>query len=105
MNKANIYVHGVHAGILAEVEPGRHYRFDYLQTYTGPPVSLTMPIKSRSYTFSAFPAFFDGLLPEGAMLDGLLSRLKIDRTDYFAQLLATGEDMVGAVTCLEANDE
>lgn len=105
MKKANIYVHNVLAGVLTELEPGRQYRFDYLQTYTGPPVSLTMSTASRSYTFDAFPAFFDGLLPEGAMLEGLLTRLKIDRHDYFSQLIATGGDMVGAVTCFEAIDE
>jgi serine/threonine-protein kinase HipA len=105
MRKANIFVHDVHAGFLQELEPGRHYRFDYLQSYTGPPVSLTMPIASQSYTFDSFPPFFEGLLPEGAMLDGLLTRLKIDRQDYFSQLIATGEDLVGAVTCFEASDE
>lgn len=105
MRKANIYMHGLHAGILEESEPGQHYRFEYLQSYTGPPVSLTMPIASRSYNFSVFPPFFEGLLPEGAMLDGLLTRLKIDRHDYFSQLIVTGEDLVGAATCFEASDE
>jgi serine/threonine-protein kinase HipA len=48
--------------------------------------------------FDTFPPFFEGLLPEGMMLEGLLRRLKIDRNDFFAQLAATGEDLVGAVT-------
>lgn len=98
MRKAIILVHDQLAGTLEEVEPNRHYVFTYLPAYHGAPVSLTMPIANSRYVFDTFPPFFEGLLPEGMMLDGLLRRLKIDRNDFFAQLAATGEDLVGAVT-------
>ncbi len=42
-----------------------------------------------------FPPFFDGLLPEGYQLEGLLKFGKFDRNDLFSQLMAIGEDMVG----------
>jgi serine/threonine-protein kinase HipA len=32
------------------------------------------------------------------MLEGLLRIAKIDQKDYFSQLIATGNDLVGAVT-------
>ena len=35
------------------------------------------------------------------MLDGLLRQRKIDKDDYFSQLLAVGKDLVGAVTVEE----
>ena len=35
------------------------------------------------------------------MLDGLLRQRKVDRGDLFGQLLAVGEDVVGAVTIIE----
>ena len=35
------------------------------------------------------------------MLDGLLRQRKIDRDDLFGQLVAVGEDVVGAVTVFE----
>jgi len=38
------------------------------------------------------------LLPEGVNLDAFLRRTKIDRRDYLSQLLAVGQDLVGAVT-------
>lgn len=98
-------MHGIPAGILEELETNTHYRFQYFSGYDGPPVSLTMPVAGRQFSFSGFPPFFEGLLPEGIMLEGMLRRLKIDRRDYFAQLVATGQDLVGAVNCELSVDE
>ena len=60
-----------------------------------------MPTTQKVYKFNNFPPFFDGLLPEGIQLEGLLKIKKIDRSDYFSQLIAIGEDTVGAVTVKE----
>ena len=38
------------------------------------------------------------------MLEGLLKQIKIDKNDYFGQLLAVGGDLVGAVTVKEASE-
>jgi serine/threonine-protein kinase HipA len=91
---------GEPAGVLLETEEGRTV-FRYLESYDGPPVSLTMPVAQREYSFDGFPPFFEGLLPEGDMLEGLLRQRKIDRADAFAQLVAVGGEMVGAVTVTE----
>ena len=69
--------------------------------YSGEPVSLTMPVSNTPYKFDCFPQFFDGLLPEGGQLEGLLKIYKIDKSDYFTQLIVTGQDLVGAVTVEE----
>jgi serine/threonine-protein kinase HipA len=89
---------GTRAAILEEIERGRAYRVTYDPSYTGPPISLTMPVRSEPYDFTAFPPFFDGMLPEGAQLDALLRQAKIDRNDPFQQLVTVGADLVGAVT-------
>jgi serine/threonine-protein kinase HipA len=89
------------AGVLEEHERGKRYVFRYLDSYDGEPVSLTMPMIRRSFEFDRFPPFFDGVLPEGVMLDGLLRQRKIDRDDLFGQLVAVGKDLVGAVTVEE----
>ena len=101
MRRANVYMQGVFAGILTE-EAQDAYVFAYAPDYNGLPISLTMPVRSDPYGFDAFPAFFDGLLPEGVMLEGLLRQRKIDRHDYFSQLVSVGGDLVGAVTVEEA---
>ena len=102
MRRAKVLVHGIPAGILEERVQGKSYYFYYLPDYEGPPVSLTMPILKREYNFDQFPPFFEGLLPEGYQLDSLLRKMKIDRNDFFGQLLIVGGDMVGAVTVEEA---
>ena len=61
------------------------------------------PVDKKEFVFDCFPPFFDGLLPEGLLLEGLLKLRKIDKYDYFSQLLAVGNDLVGAVTVQESD--
>ncbi len=104
MRKAKVFVKGIEAGILTEVEKGNEYVFEYLDGYDGLDISLTMPKKVKIYKFDKFPPFFDGLLPEGIQLEGLLKIKKVDKKDYFSQLIAVGDDMVGAVTVKEISE-
>jgi len=101
MRKVKVYVKGKEAGTLTEVVRGKEYLFEYLDGYDGLEVSRAMPLKEKVYDFDRFPPFFDGLLPEGVQLEGLLKLKKIDKHDYFSQLIAVGGDMVGAVTVKE----
>jgi serine/threonine-protein kinase HipA len=100
MRKANVFVHGLAAGMLEELPQGR-YRFSYEPSYQGAPVSLTLSIQNAVHEFEQFPTFFEGLLPEGMMLEAMLRQYKLDRNDYFGQLILVGHDCVGAVTIEE----
>lgn len=97
MRKAEVFVHGVKAGIIFDNEDGT-FSFQYDEGYRGVPVSLTLPVEEKRFEFDCFPPFFDGLLPEGMMLEGLIRQQKIDKNDLFSQLLCVGQDLVGAVT-------
>lgn len=101
MRKAEIYIHKNKAGTLVEEQRNARYRFEYDESYDGPPISVTMPVQQQSYIYDRFPPFFEGLLPEGTNLEMLLRSKKIDRNDAFAQLTAVGADTVGAVTVQE----
>ena len=101
MRRVEVSMHGFPAGILEEIEVGKKYRFVYLENYQGPAVSLTMPVVEKEFIFERFPPYFDGLLPEGFLLEGLLKQRKIDKYDYLGQLIAVGNDLVGAVTVQE----
>lgn len=101
MRKAKVFVNGIEAGILHEKKPGAEYIFEYNEGYDGLEVSRTMLKSRKKYTYSKFPPFFEGLLPEGIQLEGLLKLNKIDRNDLFSQLIAVGNDVVGAVTIKE----
>lgn len=96
MRKAKVYQQNVLAGILAEEEDG--FSFQYVESYAGEPVSLTMPMTGEVYKFHHFPAVFEGLLPEGAQLEAILRRYKLDRNDHLSQLLQVGGDLVGSLT-------
>lgn len=104
MRRARILVHGDPAAVLEETEAHTRYELTYVAGYDGPPVSLTLPVRTEPYMFTRFPAFFDGLLPEGPQLEGLLRIRKIDRQDRFAQLVAVGADVVGCVTIAALDD-
>ncbi|MBI1882818.1 MAG: HipA N-terminal domain-containing protein [Chlamydiae bacterium] len=102
MKKANIFFDGRPAGILTEANG--HYIFAYRKDYKGPSISRTLPREKERFEFEGFPLFFDGLLPEGVNLEAFLRKTKIDRRDYFSQILAVGHDLVGAVTVEEWNE-
>ncbi len=97
MREANVYQLGVLSGVLREEDNGT-YTFAYLPGYAGPPVSQTMPLRPAPYPYKTFPPFFEGLLPEGYWLDALLRKAKLDKDDYFGQLIQVGADLVGSVT-------
>jgi len=100
VKRIEILVNNIPAGVLTKITEEK-YRFEYYKNYSGDPVSLTIPVRYEPYEYSQFPPYFEGLLPEGTMLEALLRNLKIDRKDSFAQLCAVGGDMIGTTTARE----
>jgi len=49
MRRAEVFLHNLKAGLLEEIEAGIRYRFCYESSYSGPPVSLTMPVQEGPY--------------------------------------------------------
>jgi serine/threonine-protein kinase HipA len=94
---ATVWMHKKQVGTLTELDEGKSYRFAYEPQYLGEPISATMPVKTQTFTFTHFPPFFEGVLPEGVMLDNLLRTYKLDKNDFLGQLLVLGGDLPGAV--------
>ncbi|MCF7733656.1 MAG: HipA N-terminal domain-containing protein [Akkermansiaceae bacterium] len=101
--QAAIFQHGRLAGHLRSTGPGT-WAFAYEGGYDGPPVSLTLPVRVEPYDFPEFPAFLEGLLPEGPQLEALLRKHKIDRHDAFRQIVTVGEDLIGSLTVRELTE-
>jgi len=99
MRRAQIYYRDIPAGILMEDENG--YTFRYYKKYiedSNPPVSLTLPINTEEYkSITLFP-FFDGLIPEGWLLDIAEKTWKLNPRDRMGLLLACCSDCIGAVS-------
>lgn len=100
MKKAKIYVHQYWAGTLTEDEEGYHFQYeaDYLAQDHAEPVSLTLPLLEKPYRSNMLFPFFDGLIPEGWLLDIAQKNWKLQVRDRMSILLATCHDCIGAVS-------
>lgn len=100
MRKAKVIYKNKLAGILEEIENG--YRFTYNKTYfndpNASPVSATLPLKKQVYESRILFPFFDGLIPEGWLLDIAEKNWKLNARDRMGLLLACCKDCIGAVS-------
>lgn len=99
---AYVYVRDVFAGTLIETDSGYSFQYDpdYLKNPETPFVSLTLPKRAEAYISKTLFSFFDGLIPEGWLLNIVVQSWKIDRNDRFALLLAACKDCIGNVSIL-----
>jgi serine/threonine-protein kinase HipA len=95
-----VYVQKQFAGVLQETDSGYSFEYDKEYLYGEHPVavSLTLPLKEDAYTSATFFPFFDGLIPEGWLLNVVSRNWKIDRNDRFGLLLSACRDCIGDVS-------
>lgn len=100
---AYIYVRDVYAGMLEETDSGYSFTYDedYLNSDAATPVSLTLPLNSEPYKSQVLFPFFDGLIPEGWLLDIVSRNWKINESDRFGLLLVACKDGIGNVSIME----
>ncbi|MBR6334186.1 MAG: HipA N-terminal domain-containing protein [Bacteroidales bacterium] len=106
MKQAEVYYLGKLAGILTEDENG--YTFRYAEAYVsekGMPISLTMPLQTEPFMSDNMFPFFDGLIPEGWLLDIAQANWKINPRDSMSLLLACCKDCIGAVSIVAITDQ
>ena len=106
MRQAEIYRKEVLAGILTE--DGGEYRFCYDEAYLAredaQSVSLTLPLQTEPFVSPVLFPFFDGLIPEGWLLDIAQNSWKIDARDRMSLLLACCKDCIGDIGVIELRD-
>ncbi|CAN1559925.1 couple_hipA, HipA N-terminal domain [Flavobacteriaceae bacterium] len=107
MRKAEIKIYDKTAGWLVEDENGYHFNYDssYLNAPNPDPISLTLPLKEQSYTSKILFPFFDGLIPEGWLLDIAQNNWKLNPRDRMGLLMACCKDCIGAVSVHPLNNE
>ena len=100
MKKAKVFMHENLAGTLIEDDEGFHYTYkdEYLNSDNAEPISLTLPLMSSTYSSKILFPFFDGLIPEGWLLDIAVKNWKLDMRDRMSILLVTCRDCIGAVS-------
>ena len=99
MKKAVVYLRDIRAGILTEDENGYLFEYDtdFLKSSKAEAISLTLPLSDEPYRDKVLFPFFDGLIPEGWLLDIAEKNWKIDSRDRMSLLLACCKDCIGAV--------
>lgn len=107
MRKAEVRMNDVLAGLITQDENGYHFIYDkkYLQSENGVPVSLTLPLRDESYNSNVLFPFFDGLIPEGWLLDIAEKNWKLNPRDRMGLLTACCKDCIGAVSIIPLSDE
>jgi serine/threonine-protein kinase HipA len=100
MKKGKVFYRNVFAGFLTEDENGYSflYQQEYLSSDKPKAISFTLPLQEKPFKSKTMFPFFDGLIPEGWLLDIAENNWKINSRDRMSLLLAFCKDCIGAVS-------
>lgn len=103
MRQADIYYKEHLAGLLTETNEGEYvfqYNSDYAKQYPNQFITFSMPVTDKPYTDKRLFPFFEGLIPEGWLLDIASKNWKINPNDRMGLLLACCQNCIGAVSVI-----
>ena len=89
------------AGIITETNGGDYiFQYDeqYVKNHPDKFITFTMPVTNKPYIDKRLFSFFEGLIPEGWLLDIASENWKINRNDRMGLLLACCQNCIGAVS-------
>jgi len=106
MRQAIIKYKGSIAGLLTERDQG-DYVFEYDENFiVDHPtwfITFDMPVRQYPYYSTRLFPFFDGLIPEGWLLNIASNSWKINKADRMGLLLACCRNCIGAVSVYPVN--
>ena len=108
MRQAKIYYQDFFAGVLSETNDGDYtFRYDelYVKEHPHDFITFSMPVSSVLYREKRLFSFFEGLIPEGWLLDIASKSWKINRNDRMGLLMACCQNCIGAVSVKPILDE
>jgi serine/threonine-protein kinase HipA len=101
MRQAIIYYKETLAGILTETEEGEYkfqYDAEYIEKSPEQFITFTMPVTNVIYSEQRLFPVFEGLIPEGWLLDIASKNWKINKNDRMGLLLACCRNCIGALS-------
>ena len=101
MRRARIFYKEIEAGILTEKDDGDYvfqYHKDYVLKYNDKFLTFTMPVRIEEFVERRLFPFFDGLIPEGWLLNIATKNWKLNSNDRMGLLLACCQNCIGAVS-------
>ena len=108
MRRAEIYYDEILAGILSETNDGEYvFEYDpaYVEEHSQQFITFSMPVVAESYKAVRLFPFFDGLIPEGWLLDIASKNWKINKNDRMGLLLACCRNCIGAVSVIPKTED
>ncbi|SDC04602.1 HipA N-terminal domain-containing protein [Williamwhitmania taraxaci] len=107
MRKAEVRIGHTTAGWLTQNEDGYHFAYDadYMKSPNAEAISLTLPLKNTPFVSNVLFPFFDGLIPEGWLLDIAEKSWKLNSRDRMGLLMTCCHDCIGAVSVFPVNGE
>ena len=106
MRQAKILYDTIFCGILTETDDGEFtfkYEDDYVNQYPDQFITFTIPVRNKEYKDKRLFPFFEGLIPEGWLLDIASKNWKINTNDRMGLLLACCQNCIGAVSVQPIN--
>lgn len=107
MKTGKVLYKDIFAGIITEDEDGYSFTYDeeYLNSENAEQISLTLPFQKETFKSKTMVPFFDGLIPEGWLLDIAEANWKINPRDRMSLLLTFCKDCIGAVSVVPFDKE
>ena len=101
MRQGIVKYNNIKAGLLTEEDNGEYlFEYDelYVQNYQNQFITFQMPVSLRPYRSKRLFPFFDGLIPEGWLLNIAAESWRINKNDRMGLLLACCKNAIGAVS-------
>lgn len=102
-----VFFKDVFAGVISETEDGYRFQYDedYLSGADNQPISLTMPLRETPFEAKTMLPVFDGIIPEGWLMDIAQKNWKINPADRMGLLLLFCRDCVGALSVVDDTEQ
>lgn len=107
MRKAKIYYQNDYAGLLVETNDGEYeFTYDkmYVENFPDRFLTFTMPVSTKLYRSDRLFPFFEGLIPEGWLLEIASRSWRINKNDRMGLLLACCRNCIGAVSVVPTEE-
>ncbi len=108
MRKAEIYYQDDYAGLLVETNEGEYeftYDKKYVENFPDRFLTFTMPVSIQPYRSNRLFPFFEGLIPEGWLLEIASKSWRINKNDRMGLLLACCRNCIGAVSVVPTEEK
>lgn len=108
MRQANVYYNDDLAGLLIETDDGDYifqYEKNYVLKHPDQLLTFSMPVREEPYRDIRLFPVFEGLIPEGWLLNIASKSWRIDPEDKMGLLLVCCQNCIGAISVVQNQAE